>query len=99
MIKINGYFTDGCVIQADSEFSIAGKSAPHAEVRANLCGKEMSSFCARADENGDFSVVIPPIKGGLSTYSLTFYVDGMQEKTIRNIVFGDVWLGAGQSNL
>ena len=25
MIKINGYFTDGCVIQADSEFSIAGK--------------------------------------------------------------------------
>ncbi|MDD7165765.1 MAG: sialate O-acetylesterase [Clostridia bacterium] len=99
MIKINGYFTDGCVIQADSEFSIAGKSAPHAEVRANLCGKEMSSFCARADENGDFSVVIPPIKGGLSTYSLTFYVNGMQEKTIRNIVFGDVWLGAGQSNL
>ena len=28
MIKINVYFTDGCVIQADSEFSIAGKTAP-----------------------------------------------------------------------
>lgn len=99
MIKINGYFTDGCVIQADSEFSIAGKTAPLAEVRADLCEKETLSFCARADENGDFSVLIPPIKGGLSTYSLIFYVDGVKERTIRDVVFGDVWLGAGQSNL
>ena len=99
MIKINGYFTDGCVIQADSEFSIAGKTAPLAEVRADLCEKETLSFCARADENGDFSVLIPPIKGGLSTYSLIFYVDGVKEKTIRDVVFGDVWLGTGQSNL
>lgn len=99
MIKINGYFTDGCVIQADSEFSIAGKTAPLSEVRADLCEKETLSFCARADENGDFSVLIPPIKGSLSTYSLIFYVDGVKEKTIRDVVFGDVWLGAGQSNL
>lgn len=99
MIKINGYFTDGCVIQADSEFSIAGKTAPLAEVRTDLCEKETLSFCARADENGDFSVLIPPIKGGLSTYSLIFYADGVKEKTIRDVVFGDVWLGAGQSNL
>lgn len=99
MIKINGYFTDGCVIQADSEFSIAGKTAPLAEVRADLCEKETLSFCARADENGDFSVLIPPIKGGLSTYSLIFYADDVKEKTIRDVVFGDVWLGAGQSNL
>lgn len=99
MIKINGYFTDGCVIQADSEFSIAGKTAPLAEVRADLCEKETLSFCSRADENGDFSVLIPPIKGGLSTYSLIFYADGVKEKTIRDVVFGDVWLGAGQSNL
>lgn len=99
MIKINGYFTDGCVIQADSKFSIAGKTAPLAEVRADLCEKETLSFCVRADENGDFSVLIPPIKGGLSTYSLIFYVDGVKEKTIRDVVFGDVWLGAGQSNL
>lgn len=99
MIKINGYFTDGCVIQADSEFSIAGKTAPFAEVKADLCGKETLSFYARADENGDFSVSITPIKGGLSTYSLIFYVDGVKEKTIRDVVFGDVWLGAGQSNL
>lgn len=99
MIKINGYFTDGCVIQADSEFSIAGKTAPLAQVRADLCEKETLSFCVRADENGDFSVLIPPIKGGLSTYSLIFYADGVKEKTIRDVVFGDVWLGAGQSNL
>lgn len=99
MIKINGYFTDGCVIQADSEFSIAGKTAPLAEVRADLCEKETLSFCVRADEIGDFSVLIPPIKGGLSTYSLIFYVDGVKKKTIRDVVFGDVWLGAGQSNL
>lgn len=99
MIKINGYFTDGCVIQADSEFPIAGKTAPLAEVRADLCEKETLSFCARADENGDFSVLIPPIKGGLSTYSLIFYADGVKEKTIRDVAFGDVWLGAGQSNL
>lgn len=99
MIKINGYFTDGCVIQADSEFSIAGKTAPLAQVRADLCEKETLSFSARADENGDFSVSIPPIKGGLSTYSLIFYVNGVKEKTICNVVFGDVWLGAGQSNL
>ena len=99
MIKINGYFTDGCVIQADSEFSIAGKTAPLAEVRADLCEKETLSFYARADENGDFSVLIPPIKGSLSTYSLIFYADGVKEKTIRDVVFGDVWLGAGQSNL
>lgn len=99
MIKISGYFTDGCVIQADSEFSIAGKTAPLAEVRTDLCEKETLSFCVRADENGDFSVLIPPIKGGLSTYSLIFYADGVKEKTIRDVVFGDVWLGAGQSNL
>ncbi len=143
MIKINGYFTDGCVIQADSEFSIAGKTSPFADIRADLCeqlcgqfneksceklreksceelsekscgqliekfceelsekscGKEARSFFAKADENGDFSVAIPPIKGGLSAYSLTFYVNGVQEKTVSDVLFGDVWLGAGQSNL
>lgn len=98
MIEINGYFTDGCVIQADENFVVRGKTDPDAAITAKLCGKQNQIVNAVADHCGSFTLEFAPIKGGFSTYSLTFCVNG-NKKTIENVLFGDVWIGAGQSNL
>ena len=99
MIELNGYFTDGCVIQADENFIIRGETEPCAEITAELIGKQCKSVNAKADQSGAFAVGFTPVEASFSTYSLVFYVNGDKAKIIENVLFGDVWIGAGQSNL
>ena len=99
MITLNGYFTNGCIIQADEKFTVKGKASPNAKIQAELSGNDEQSVVATADKNGAFSVEFNPVKRGYSTYNLTFYENGDLSAKVENVLFGDVWIGAGQSNL
>ena len=85
--------TDNVVLQRDRELDIYGWASPGERVRVEIDGERLRT---RADENGNWSVRLPPhAKGG--PYEMT--VAGTNELTVRNILFGDVWICSGQSNM
>lgn len=56
-------------------------------------GKLKDTFTATADENGKWSIDLPPMKAGGP------YLMSVNDIEIKDILIGDVWLCSGQSNM
>ncbi len=86
-------FTDHMVLQRDAEDNVWGWTNPGEKVTVEI-GEKVSS--GTADLNGKWLAKIGPFpKGGPYQMKVT----GSQSVTINDILFGEVWLCAGQSNM
>jgi len=98
-MELSRYFSDYAVLQRGKPFCVSGKSAPLSEVIVKLYSKNYScSAAGLSDAQGYFSVAMQSVPGGFDIYSL---VATAQDGTARaeNVVFGDVFLCGGQSNM
>ena len=86
-------FTDKMVLQREVKDAIWGWSTPGAEDHRGSQGKRVF---ATADAQGKWLAMIGPFKAG-GPYTLT--VTGPQTATLQNVLFGDVWICSGQSNM
>mgnify|MGYP002411287572 CR=1 FL=1 len=92
-------FADKMIFQRNKPISIFGAAQPGEEVAAELAGADgaYAAFAA-ADENGDFSVTLPALAASFSPYTLK--VTGARDSyEFRDILIGEVWCAAGQSNM
>ena len=94
-LSLSGIFSDGMVLQADVSFSIFGSiERPETKVRIEFLDFEFESY-----SKDDFSwiVKVPSLKAGLNFDILVI----SQNDTLKlnDIIIGDVWLCAGQSNM
>jgi sialate O-acetylesterase len=65
--------------------------------RRNLSGfQNLTGFSSQADAAGNWEIMFPAQKAG-GPYSMT--ISGTNSITVQNILFGDVWLCSGQSNM
>ena len=88
-------FSDGMVIQRDTTVSIWGKSLPQSNIRLYPSwGKTISTI---SDSNGHWKVFLKTIDGQQS-FSLKIE-SGNDKIVIKDILMGEVWLAAGQSNM
>lgn len=87
-------FTDGMILQQNSEAPIWGKAAPGAQVSVH--GSWGQSATATADDKGVWLTSIATPKFG-GPYSVQ--VIGGDTVTINNVLIGEVWLASGQSNM
>ncbi len=86
-------FTDGAVLQRDVPVPIWGFTDPGKEVTVSLAGKTAG---AAADARGKWMVRVGPFPaGGPSTLT----VSGPRTETVKDVLFGDVWICSGQSNM
>jgi sialate O-acetylesterase len=86
-------FTDNMVLQRDIACPIWGWTTPGQEVTVSVAEK---SATAKADADGKWMVKIGPFPaGGPHEVSVT----GPQAVTLKNVLFGDVWICSGQSNM
>ena len=94
-VELAPLFADNMVLQRDSEAAIWGKAEPGARVViTSTWDKGKTVVCA--DEQGQWKArVKTPSAGG--PYEMTFN-DG-DKVTLRNILIGEVWICAGQSNM
>ena len=87
-------FSDDAVLQRDRAIPIWGWAAPGQSVEVKL---DERNFSVRADASGRWMARVGPFaSGGPHTLSVSA---GGQSLTRRNILFGDVWLCSGQSNM
>lgn len=91
----DSYLNDNMVLQRDTPIFIAGtQGEPGKIVQVAFAGSE---YRALVDPAGNWKAVLPAQKAG-GPYELL--ISGKEKKVIyRNILCGDVWLCAGQSNM
>ncbi len=102
VLTLGEYFTDNAVLQCDMPVRLTGSTAPGKEVTAGLFveGDDVpvaeGSVTARSD--GSFTLVLPAQKGSYDVYELEV-TSGSRTIRLKNLLFGEVWLTAGQSNM
>lgn len=86
-------FTDNMVLQRGMADPIWGWTTPGAAVTVEMEGKRATAV---ADASGKWMARIGPFPAG-GPFTLT--VDGPDQRTLHNVMVGDVWLCSGQSNM
>lgn len=94
-IKMPTLFSDNMVIQRDKPIRIWGEVLPNEPVAILFDGVSYTTQC---DAQGKFDATIPAKSASESMYAMTIYAAG-DSVSYRNLVMGDVYLCAGQSNM
>lgn len=93
-LELPRIFSDNMILQANRKLKIWGTAEPAEKISVSLAGK---NYSATADDKGAWQVETDSFEYG-GPHELT--VRGKTgSKTIRNVLFGEVWLGSGQSNM
>lgn len=92
-ISLPSLFSDGMVLQRDTEINIWGWGSPGEKVRVKF---DRKTFSTVTDHNGKWMIKIPPMKAG-GPHSME--IRGRNTIIIKDILAGDVWFCSGQSNM
>jgi len=97
-LEVSPLFCDHMVLQRDREVPLWGRVTPGAEVTVALDG--IIAGTAIADSNGAWMVHLPAHAhdGGIS-HTLTLSSPGEADIQISDVLFGEVYLASGQSNM
>lgn len=90
-MKIADIFSDHMVLQRDQPIRVWGTG--EGEVTISLGGNCVRATCA----DGKWQAVLNPLPAG-GPYELTVQ-SAHETRTIRDVLVGDVWIAAGQSNM
>ncbi len=93
-IELAGIFTDDMVLQCDIEIPVWGWSSKGQIITLTFNG---NTYQTKTNKKGKWQVQLPATPAG-GTYQMTI-TDGVTKKTLNNILFGDVWICSGQSNM
>ncbi|MEK6478286.1 sialate O-acetylesterase [Catalinimonas sp. 4WD22] len=92
-VTLPQFFSDNMVLQRDMEVPIWGKADRRENITLTFMGKE---YTTQADKDGKWRLNLPATPaGGPHTITIT----GENIITLENILFGDVYLASGQSNM
>jgi len=89
-VKLPRLFSDGMVLQRDVPLKIWGWANPGEKVKIDFFGK---TYLTKADKSGNWKTDLPAMVAGGP------YVMKINELEIHDILIGDVWMCAGQSNM
>ncbi len=92
-VRLPQIITDGLVLQRDAEINIWGWASAGEQITVEFNKKK---YKATASSQGKWRLKLPKMKAG-GPYSMK--ISGKNEILVNDILIGDVWLVAGQSNM
>ena len=92
-VRLPAIFGDNMVLQRNFATPIWGTASPNQSITLTIAGQTKQ---ATAGPDGKWSIKLDPTKEG-GPYELT--VSGPTSITYKNVLFGDVWICSGQSNI
>ncbi|MDO4755732.1 MAG: sialate O-acetylesterase [Parabacteroides sp.] len=95
-IQLPSIFSDGMVLQQSTHVKIWGKAKPNSAVEIR-CSWEGQSIQLRSNAKGEWNAVLKTPAGGYQAQQITIS-DG-EVFSLNNVLIGEVWLCAGQSNM
>src|SRR3954462_1253670 len=92
-LHLPAIFSDNMVLQRNYATPIWGTATPNQSITLTIAGQTKQ---ATAGADGKWMIKLDPIKEG-GPYELT--ISGPTSITYKNVLFGDVWICSGQSNM
>jgi sialate O-acetylesterase len=89
-LQLHGLFGDGMILQRDLPCPVWGSAAPGSEVRVSILTQTKST---KAGPDGRWQVKLDPMPAG-GPHELQ-----VNERTIRDVLVGEVWLASGGANM
>lgn len=89
------YYTSNMVLQANENTYIWGYT-PNAVPAVTLDGSPMTVF---ASSTGQFAFIVPPTQANFTFHEITATLSGFNPIHLTGILFGEVWICSGQSNM
>jgi len=96
-LRLANLFDDDMVWQRDAPIPVWGKAVANQPVRVLMSTGESASTTAGAA--GDWAVTLPAMKVTTAGPVAMTVISGTRELQLSNLLIGDVWLCAGQSNM
>lgn len=99
--KLYQTYGDQMLFGQNRDIVIAGTSAPGSTVTCEITldGQVVRQASAQTKSDGTFSVVMDGIDGGYTEYTVLCKFNGELFDTLKNVIFGELWIAAGQSNM
>ncbi len=94
-LSLPSIFADHMVLQRDQPVAVWGWSAPNTHITVQLANQAKS---ATADAAGCWKLSLDPLPASDSPQTLTVS-SGSESICVRDVLVGEVWLCAGQSNM
>ena len=94
-VELPPIFADNMVLQQQSDAALWGKSEPNAKVVITTTWSKNKTVVSSDADGKWFARIATPAAGG--PYDITFN-DG-EKLTLKNVLIGEVWICAGQSNM
>jgi sialate O-acetylesterase len=95
-LTIDQPLMDHMVLQRGHVIRLSGKAIPNTKVKIHFGENELYEVKASSDATWEYRV--PAHKSHLTPFSIQIEIPG-QRIIFKDLVFGDVWLCAGQSNM
>jgi sialate O-acetylesterase len=92
-VKLPALIRDSMIVQRDAKIKIWGWASPNEKIKISFNKKD---YKTKADANGNWSLYLPAMKAG-GPY--TMKIDANNHIALKDILIGDVWIAAGQSNM
>jgi len=92
-VRLPQIVSDGMVLQRDAPVKMWGWASPGEKVSIRF---DTNTYTSVTAVDGRWQITLPSQKAG-GPYEIT--INGKNQIVLKNILFGDVWLCAGQSNM
>ena len=89
-------FASGMVLQRDMPLPVWGNASSGALVRVEVGGAKAE---ARADGSGAWRLDLPALQATSAPLTVRVSADGRETQVLTDVLVGEVWLAAGQSNM
>ncbi|WP_232369783.1 MULTISPECIES: sialate O-acetylesterase [Prevotella] len=98
-VRLSHLISDHMILQQQTDVCLWGWAQPGQTVKVTtrFFGKPVTQL-AKADTKGQWLVSVKTPKAGYKPYTITFD-DGQSITTVSNVLVGEVWVCAGQSNM
>lgn len=96
-LKPNNPFSDGMVLQQQTEAPIWGTADAGAAIKVKTSWDNRTYKCT-AGKDGKWKVSVNTPAASYTNYSITIS-SGKEKVTINDVLIGEVWLASGQSNM
>lgn len=93
-LEMPSVFSDNMILQREAPVAIWGNGRPGETITVEFNGQKLVTT-VRSDTN--WRIFLPPMKANSEGRSLV--VTGDRKLTFQNVLVGDIWLCAGQSNM
>ena len=91
--SLHKLFSNHMVLQRDMEVPVWGWATPGEFIRLSIGNRTLET---RADESGKWKILLPPTPAG-GPYTIQIEAENSLE--LKDVLFGEVWLCGGQSNM